>query len=171
MSLDTDFLSALRTASFRGVPFQVEADEGEGGRRGKLHEYPFRDVPYAEDLGRRARSIQFRAFVIGALGGDGTDVWDQRDALIDALEQKGPGMLVHPSMGSQQMQVDPQRPFRYRETKERLRMVEFDLAFVEPGQMIYPTGAADTQAAVDQSATSAESASADAYVAAGGAGL
>ena len=45
---------ALREASFKGAPFHVEETGGQFGRRTVLHEYPFRDLPYGEDLGRSA---------------------------------------------------------------------------------------------------------------------
>ncbi|WP_431355959.1 DNA circularization N-terminal domain-containing protein, partial [Algimonas porphyrae] len=45
----------LEKASFRGVPFHVSRSGGEVGRRVQLTEYPLRDRPYAEDLGRKAR--------------------------------------------------------------------------------------------------------------------
>ena len=44
----------LRPASFRGVAFEVESHSESGGRRVELHEYPLRDTPYAEDLGKKS---------------------------------------------------------------------------------------------------------------------
>ena len=43
----------LRPASFRGVAFEVGSHSESGGRRVELHEYPLRDAPYAEDLGKK----------------------------------------------------------------------------------------------------------------------
>ena len=48
----------LRPASFRGVAFEVESHSESGGRRIELHEYPLRDTPYAEDLGKKAGKWQ-----------------------------------------------------------------------------------------------------------------
>ncbi|MNN99925.1 hypothetical protein D3C81_2196910 [compost metagenome] len=42
-------------ASFRGVPFLVDTDSVPVGRRTQLHEFPQRDQPFVEDLGRRTR--------------------------------------------------------------------------------------------------------------------
>jgi prophage DNA circulation protein len=42
-------------ASFRGVIFHVETGGKSSGRRTVTHEYPKRDDPYAEDMGRVAR--------------------------------------------------------------------------------------------------------------------
>jgi prophage DNA circulation protein len=137
----TPFQATLYPASFRGVPFIVEDNSGEFGRRGSLHEYPFRDIPYAEDLGRRARRFSLQVFVLG------DDCAAQRDALLNAMEQFGPGLLVHPSMGSVMVQPDPQRPSRYRQSWDAGRRIDLELSFVEPGQVLYPGNNVDTQAA------------------------
>lgn len=81
-------------ASFRGVPFFVEAADRDGGRRLVVHEFPLRDDPYVEDLGRRARSFRVDGYVVG-------DAYvRQRDELLAALEDSsGPGELVHPYFG------------------------------------------------------------------------
>ncbi len=42
----------LQDASFRGVPFKVEEESTGTGRRVETHEYPNRDKPYTEDLGK-----------------------------------------------------------------------------------------------------------------------
>ncbi|HHG0355951.1 TPA: DNA circularization N-terminal domain-containing protein, partial [Escherichia coli] len=42
----------LQGASFRGVPFKVEEESAGTGRRVETHEYPNRDKPYTEDLGK-----------------------------------------------------------------------------------------------------------------------
>lgn len=84
----------LQPASWRGVPFAVEVDTYRGGRRIALHEYPYRDDPWPEDTGRATRRIAITGFLLG------DDVFDQRSALIAALEQPGPGTLIHTSFGS-----------------------------------------------------------------------
>ena len=52
-----------------------------------------RDTPYVEDLGRRARVMRVDAIILG------DDYRVRRDALIEAIEQSGPGKLVHPFYG------------------------------------------------------------------------
>jgi len=56
----------LRPAAFRGIPFEVSAATGSFGRRTARHEFPQRDTPAVEDLGRRTRELQITGFVIGA---------------------------------------------------------------------------------------------------------
>lgn len=83
----------MRPASFRGVPFHVEAAERAGGRKTVVHEYPQRDTPFVEDLGRKGRGFQIDGYI------NGDDVLDQMDRLLAALEQPGPGALDHPYYG------------------------------------------------------------------------
>ena len=52
-------------ASFRGVPFRTTDSDTGVGRRNEVHEYPMRDLPYADDLGRRAREFQVNGYVVG----------------------------------------------------------------------------------------------------------
>ena len=42
----------LLSASFRGIPFKVLDTTTQVGRRNVLHQFPFKDVPYVEDLGK-----------------------------------------------------------------------------------------------------------------------
>ena len=84
----------LQDASFRGVPFKVEEESTGTGRRVETHEYPNRDKPYTEDLGK----ITFRPSITAYVVGD--DCFDQRDRLIDALNKPGPGTLVQPNRHS-----------------------------------------------------------------------
>jgi prophage DNA circulation protein len=81
-------------ATFRGVPFFVDTAERSGGRRTVKHEYPNRDEPFIEDMGRRAGSYPVEGYVLGA------DYLAARNALIAALETEGPGELVHPYYGT-----------------------------------------------------------------------
>ncbi|MDR1946634.1 MAG: DNA circularization N-terminal domain-containing protein [Desulfovibrio sp.] len=83
----------IRSASYKGVPFGVLDASGQGGRRTVVHEFPLRDVPYIEDLGRAARTFTVQGFLLGPT------FMEQRDALISALEEPGPGLLVHPWYG------------------------------------------------------------------------
>ncbi len=125
----------LRPASFRGVPFHVEAHDLTGGRRLALHQFPLRDEPYAEDLGRQGRNQNVDAYVVG------DDYMAARDKLIAALEKAGPGSLVHPYLGTMQMAV---RSYRLRESTRDGGIARFAIAFVEAGAAAFPSAAADT---------------------------
>ena len=56
--------SRLMPAKFRGARFHVDTGVRESGRRIVPHEFPKRDVPYAEDMGRRAREFTVRGYII-----------------------------------------------------------------------------------------------------------
>ena len=51
-------------ARFRNARFHVDSAVRESGRRIVPHEYPKKDVPYAEDMGRRAREFTIRGYII-----------------------------------------------------------------------------------------------------------
>ena len=137
----------LQKASFRGVPFLFEASDGELGRRVVLHEYPLRDKPFAEDLGRKARRWSIEAYVLGS------GYMAQRDALVKAIEEAGPGALVHPYLGTLQVVlVEARGP---RESSREGGMARFALTFAEAGDNTYPAAAIATGTAVADRADAA----------------
>jgi len=136
----------LRQGSWRGVPFHTESAQGSGGRRAVVHEFPGRDVPYAEDLGRKGRAFTFDAYVLGP------DYMALRDALLDVVEQAGPGILVHPYRGMQRVQLTE---YSVKETTADGGYAKFSLTFVEAGRKDYPTGTVDTSAQVQAKAATA----------------
>lgn len=84
---------AVQEASWRGVVFQLEEVGGTRGRRGQETQYPYQDETDYDDLGRALREHSVTGFLIGP-------GWEaQRDALIKAVEQPGPGAFVHPWLG------------------------------------------------------------------------
>lgn len=126
----------LVDASFRGVPFKTEDEATPVGRRVETHEYPNRDKPYTEDLGKVTGRPVFSGYVIG------DDCYDQRDKLIEALNRPGPGTLVHPAYGEMTVCVDGE--IRVSTTSGEGRIVRFDLRFVEAGELSFPTSGAAT---------------------------
>jgi prophage DNA circulation protein len=121
----------LQPATFRGVPFEVESDDGSFGRRTQVHEYPQRDKPYAEDLGRATREMNVTAFLIGA------DYLAARDKLLEALETAGPGTLVHPWYG--ELKVSLKEPARVSHSIANGGMCTVQLSFVEAGELAFPS--------------------------------
>ncbi|POQ01285.1 DNA circularization protein [Pseudomonas syringae] len=90
---------SLLPASFRGVGFFIEKAVVPAGRKGQLHEFPQRDEPYFESLGKQSKVHTLTGFIVGP------DCFEQRDRLLQALEQEGAGELVHPWLGRVQVQV------------------------------------------------------------------
>ena len=114
--------NTIRQASYRGAPFGVTDAESEGGRRTVLHEFPQRDMPYAEDMGMASARFTLQAFVLGP------DYMAARDRLRGALEKPGPGTLVHPWLG--ELTVCQFAPYKLRETAQDGGMAVFTLSFV-----------------------------------------
>ena len=144
MADQAQWRNSLRDASFRGVAFYVVSNDASFGRRTVTHEYPLRDKPFVEDLGRRVRNGNIEAIIIGS------DYMTARDALINACEQAGAGTLVHPYYG--EMQVTLTDPCRISETSEQGGMCRISFAFVEAGDVTYPAQTADTQTQVAEQA-------------------
>lgn len=138
-----DWRDRLRDASFRGVPFSVEDDDASFGRRVQLHEYPNRDKPYTEDLGRAARKLTINAYVIGG------DYADQRDRLIAAVETNGPGTLVHPQYGEMQGSINGTVKVSHSITEGRMARISFE--FVESGELTFPVSGMATAQRLDES--------------------
>lgn len=113
--------------SFRGAPFRTEAEERSGGRRVVSHEFPGRDDPVTEDLGKRAKTFSIDCHVIGA------EFLKHRDDLLNALEAAGPGLLVHPQYGRMMAVV-----FDYScsTNTEEGGIARFRITFGEAGQAV-----------------------------------
>lgn len=132
----------LQPASFRGVPFHAIERRGGAGRRFELHEYPMKDLGWAEDTGGHHPKETLEAFVIGL------DHFAQRDRLIEALNKPGPGTLVHPSRGIMQVQMGE---CSWTESTREGGLTSFILNFVLAGDRKFPVAQADTVSAVESS--------------------
>jgi prophage DNA circulation protein len=132
-------------ASFRGVTFFVAESERSGGRRIVTHEFPLRDDPFVEDLGRRARVFPVQGYVIG------DDYVRERDELLAALEDTaGPGELVHPYHGVRRAICSS---LSVRETIADGGMATLAVEFTEtPAQSLTPTEQTDLPEQVSASA-------------------
>ncbi len=135
----------LRSGSFRGAPFLIEHHATEVGRRIALHQYPLRDTPWAEDLGRRARQFRVECFVLGP------EYMAARDALIAALEAPGAGTLVHPYFGMRQVVVA--QAASVSESTEEGGVCRFTIPFAEAGTQTYPAPSVDTASALGSAAS------------------
>lgn len=130
-----DLTLDLQPASFRGVPFHVDGAGADVGRRVQVHEYPQRDRPWAEDLGRAARGFTVDAFVIGP------NYIADAQALMAAAEEEGPGTLVHPWFGSMEVSLKDLMRVRF---DARLGHAIIGFSFVEAGELEFPTFDAST---------------------------
>jgi prophage DNA circulation protein len=153
----------MSTATFNGVPFIVATAELSGGRRGVTHEYPGRDLPFREDLGRAAREFPVDGYLVGE------DVQAQRERLQAAFETEGPGELAHPYYGDRRVAVTS---FRFRTSSTEGRFVSFSVEFVEtPSAPAQPSAVPDAGAAALTSVTVARSSAVSVFLARYRAGL
>lgn len=154
----SEFTDQLQQASFRGVPFGVEVHDGRFGRRLAPHEYPKRDKPWLEDLGRGMRRISIVGFLItdsGIYGGG--DVFSQLEALIAACEAEGSGTLVHPLLGELTVSI-PEDGLNVTGRWDEGRRLGFTLNCFESGEREFPGSSANTGEATNDAADELDSA-------------
>lgn len=123
MTVFRDWQHTLRRASYGGASFFVETDKIETGRRLVIHEFPLKDVPYIEDMGRDTNKIHVTAYVVSN-NADG-----EEKALRSVCERGGAKSLVLPMEALQAHCESCSREFR----KDKLGFVAFDLKFVREG--------------------------------------
>ncbi len=119
-----DWEASLWPASYMGVPFWIEKDDEDGGKRLHRVEFPNRDTPYIQDLGAKAVDFTVKAYLIG----DTSDV--DSTALVQMFLAQGPGPLSLPIQG-----IVNARLHNYKRQRERDKMglVSFDLVFMQDG--------------------------------------
>jgi prophage DNA circulation protein len=137
--LPSGWRDALMPADFDGNPFHVESNAIQNGRRIVLHQFPKKDLPYAEDMGRQAFTfavvgycIQFPMDLQAPLYL--RDYRIARDQLAKRLSQGGPGLLQLPTATQDlpPMYVVCTR-HELREERERGGFCIFTMNFTEVG--------------------------------------
>jgi DNA circularisation protein N-terminus len=173
----------LRLASFKGQPFYVEQQGRTSGRRTVVHQYPKRDLPYSEDMGREALHYAMTGYLLMAPNYVASDFYgnggviegtrmpsnydDARDNLETALLSGGPGRLVDPY--NPRLMVGGYGPiggamlfmcekYTITESRERGGYCVVEMSFVEygqPGQLQSMINTVYTVATASDKATSA----------------
>lgn len=118
-----DFLQC----TFRGVPFAVSGSSGQVGRRVATHDYPGHDGVWSEDLGRQGRRWQITGLLVGP------QCYTIRDLLQNAVERKGPGLLIHPSLGILNVCCVN---FEFSERSGFTNVIDLKLGFVEQKELL-----------------------------------
>lgn len=126
-----NFMPIWRRASFRGASFFVEMDKVETGRALVVHEFPHRDTPYVEDLGRVANKIQVTAYIAS------DNLEQETAALFSACGQRGPSTLVLPMERHQVHCESCARDW----SRDRQGYIAFQLSFVKDGSGAAPYSA------------------------------
>jgi prophage DNA circulation protein len=112
--------------SYKGVKFICEETDSEFGNRLAVHQYPQHNTPYVENMGRKGRVFNLRAYVIG-------DDWElQRDSLIRACESQKSGQLVHPDLGTFIVACETCRVIESKVNSQR--RADFEITFYETGK-------------------------------------
>ncbi|EJL6420101.1 DNA circularization N-terminal domain-containing protein [Vibrio cholerae] len=142
------------TASFRGVEFLLEEAEGNSGRRAIPHAYPKRESGWTEDNGK----VLTNERITGRLVGD--DYVQQLSALLEALNQVGPGELIHPWFGVRKVQVGA---VSHRLVNRIDGTVTVSFEVFEVGENLFPSSALDTAKKLEQEASNAQQAAEQAF--------
>lgn len=154
--------AARLPASWRGIPFRVRESEIKRGRRNALHEYPYRDEVWVEDIGRATRVTSFRGFLAG------DDVDAQVKAMSEAAEKSGDGTLVHPALGSMTASL---MEFTARDAAEQGRVWALEFVFISGTTRSFPTTTTATQSVSQAAATSVTAAASTSFASSVGATL
>ena len=149
----SSYFSQLQQASLGGVPFGVLTADGRFGRRKAIHEYPFRDTSWAEDIGKATRRFNILGFLIenSAIYGGG-DVITQHNNLIAAAESSKPVTLIHPTYGILDISV---LEISVIEKWDTGRYFEINFSCIESGKRVFPTVATSTGNTVTANALTA----------------
>jgi prophage DNA circulation protein len=143
----------LLPASFCGVPYHVEHQARSSGRRIVMHEYPKRNTPYAEDMGRHAIRYQVTGYLIGP------SYNLIKLALITVLENAAGGLLVDPYLVTPMMAVCER--YSVTEVRERGGYCTFDMMFAEAGNPGNSLAQTDTASSANAAADTSSGAAAD----------
>ena len=125
----------LLPASFRGVPFLVDSSSISGGRKTATHEYPNSDRRFVEDLGLLNKTFNMQAVITGE------NYKLKRDALIQAIETKGSGILIHPFFGSLNVVA---KPYTLEERMTGIGEARFTLVFENSQEALLPKNVTGT---------------------------
>jgi len=131
---NTRWRDELMPASFKGARFHCEVNGIESGRRIVQHEFPKKDLPYAEDMGRAAAMFTVRGYCI-AFPSDEDDFYQRdyrqaRNRLAQKLNEVGAGMLQLPTY--QPLMAVCMR-YRLSEEERFGGYCVFDMTFTEQG--------------------------------------
>ena len=136
----------LYTASYKGIPFIVDSSNVDGGQKTAIHEFINSNVQSVEDLGLRPRTYTVQAIIIDPTAAGNDSILAQiraggllstifgnssylviRDRFLQALEEGGKGVLVHPFFGRlENMKVTS---FRLTESTSSLGQAQFSIVF------------------------------------------
>jgi prophage DNA circulation protein len=119
----------LRIASFKGVEFYYQDSTIDGGRKTITHEVPDSNNRYVEDLGKLEKSFSITGIV------DNNVNYNNRDRLIDILEEEGVGVLIHPEYGTNNVAL---KGYSVNNNINNLGITTFNMTFEVAEQNRFP---------------------------------
>jgi prophage DNA circulation protein len=126
----------LLPASFRGQQFHCESSSKTGGRHIVVHEFPKRDIPYAEDMGRKPKEFTVRGYcIVYPFTSPKYNLYNRdyrvpRDSLLGVLDDGQPGVLQLPTWPALYVRCSN---YRLTEEEKLGGYCVFDMSFVEYG--------------------------------------
>jgi prophage DNA circulation protein len=136
----------LRPASFARARFHVEQQSRSSGMRTVIHEYPKRNIPYAEIMGRHAIRYQVTGYCIGP------NYHLEKEQLMNVLEKSEPGELIDPYLPTRPLMCVCER-FSVSESREKGGFCTFEMVFVELGTPANAPAPNTAQNVINQSNT------------------
>jgi len=127
-------LNKLQVGSFKGVPYLWKSSNLTGGRKTVTHEFPNKNIRFTEDLGLLPKTFSMEVTV------SHINYIQNRDAFIVALDNQGPGELIHPTLGSLKVQVTT---YTLNETISDIGNAKFSITFERTGENVFPEKAKD----------------------------
>lgn len=134
-----DFVDNLLPASFNGVSFLVPSESVDRGKKYAIHEYANTDVRYVEELGKLPPIFTLTGIV------HGSDSFNQRLQLENALERKGLKELVHPIYGAIQVKS---LDFSVSSSQTEVGQFVFNMKFAQSRENITPSPSTPTNATI-----------------------
>lgn len=152
-------IARLEKATFRGVQFFLESSSRSAGRKVIVREYPNKQIRTTEDLGLFEATFT----LVGIISG--SRYFQQRDALITALDTPGNGKLIHPYYGEITVAADV---YTLDEDLTEAGIARFGMVFHKTTDLTFPTEAVNNISQINQLSRDtlalAESASAELFV-------
>lgn len=125
----------LLPATYAGNQFHCDSNSREGGQRIITHEFPKKDLPYSETMGRHAMQFTVRGYCIVFPSDTSLPLYQRdyrvpRNNLINALDAGQPALLQLPTQAP--MMVVCTR-YRMNEEEKLGGYCTFDMTFTEYG--------------------------------------
>jgi len=127
------FSDSLLDGSFRGAKFNFIDSSISDGRKSVFHTYPNQDIVDHEDLGKMPREFSMKFYIslelVKGVNVVNNGYFAQRDNMIQALNTKGVGTLVHP-LYNEDILCQTSGGYTLVETLGKLGRAEFTVNFI-----------------------------------------